>query len=195
MDERPRVAILQAARQIVHESGWSALTVRAVAGRAEIGIGTLRHHFPTQAELHATVATMLTEDWRLDVDMLDLDAPPDEALLGFVRALVPSTETDRATLVAWAVRHAAAYGPSEAVAQSTELAREYGSLRTELRLVLRLFERRGQLRSGLSPDDMNTMIVALAAGFRLLLLTEDRGVTDESVERIVRHLAHHVVVT
>ncbi|KAA1420659.1 TetR/AcrR family transcriptional regulator [Mumia zhuanghuii] len=190
-----RPAILQAARQLAYERGWKAVTVRAVAARAEVAVGTLRHHFPTQAELHETLARALVDDWRLDVSAIEPDAPAEEALLAFVRAIVPLKETDRAALVAWLVRHASALGPAEDVWNQTTLGREYGDVRTDLRIVLGWFKRAGRLRTDLSIDDVSTFVLALAVGLRLLLLADDVGVNDDTVDRIVLHAARQVVLT
>ncbi|UFU06306.1 TetR/AcrR family transcriptional regulator [Ruania halotolerans] len=57
-DQRPptRERILAAAAAIISEEGLAArLSVRAVAARAGVSTGSLRHHFPTQRELRDEV--------------------------------------------------------------------------------------------------------------------------------------------
>ncbi|PJJ53811.1 AcrR family transcriptional regulator [Mumia flava] len=50
---------------IVREEGWSALSVRTLAARAGVAMGTVRHYFPTQAELYEDVARV-TVPWDLE---------------------------------------------------------------------------------------------------------------------------------
>lgn len=60
-----REQILAAAAAIISEDGLAArLSVRAVAARAEVSTGSLRHHFPTQQVLRDEV-TRRIYDWVL----------------------------------------------------------------------------------------------------------------------------------
>src|SRR4051794_20616896 len=46
-----RTAILESAVECLVEDGWSALTTRRIAERADVAQSTLMHHFPTREEL------------------------------------------------------------------------------------------------------------------------------------------------
>src|SRR5690606_13815979 len=65
-DEQPpgtRERILAAAAAILGEDGMAArLSVRAVAARAGVSTGSLRHHFPTQQRLRDEVMRRIN-DW------------------------------------------------------------------------------------------------------------------------------------
>lgn len=62
-----RSKILVAAATMLGENPTARLSVRAVAARAQVSTGSLRHFFPTQRELVETVVTA----------MYDLDIPDD----------------------------------------------------------------------------------------------------------------------
>lgn len=71
-----RERILAAAAAIIGEDGITArLSVRAVAARAEVSAGSLRHHFPTQQELRDEVMRRVY-DWMLPESSIDDHSVP-----------------------------------------------------------------------------------------------------------------------
>lgn len=60
--QRRRQEILDAAAELVVESGAPALTHRAVAGRAGVALGTLTRHFPSMDELRETTLRLLGDE-------------------------------------------------------------------------------------------------------------------------------------
>lgn len=60
--ERRRRQILEAAAELVVESGAPALTHRAVAARADMALGTLTRHFPSIDELREATLRMLGDE-------------------------------------------------------------------------------------------------------------------------------------
>ncbi|WP_340558540.1 TetR/AcrR family transcriptional regulator [Streptomyces sp. GSL17-111] len=73
-DEKPpstRERILAAAADMLAEDGLTArLSVRAVAARAGVSIGSLRHHFPTQQDLRDELTRRIF-DWIAPTDPID----------------------------------------------------------------------------------------------------------------------------
>lgn len=53
--ERSR-AIIDAARELLHEGGWPALTIEAVAARANVGRPTVYRRWPTKGHLAVAIA-------------------------------------------------------------------------------------------------------------------------------------------
>lgn len=62
-DER-RLAIAQAARQIIVEKGLEGLRTRDIAARVGINIATLHYHVPSKEALVALVAESLRQDFK-----------------------------------------------------------------------------------------------------------------------------------
>jgi AcrR family transcriptional regulator len=59
---KTRLALVDAARQLLEEQGLSALTVKAVTDLADVGHGTFYHHFPsTEAVLAAGIEQSMRE--------------------------------------------------------------------------------------------------------------------------------------
>lgn len=59
--ERTRAAALDAAIDILIESGYSGLTTRTVQQRSDLSRGALLHHFPTRGDLLAATVDELVE--------------------------------------------------------------------------------------------------------------------------------------
>ncbi|HEX7351382.1 TetR/AcrR family transcriptional regulator [Brachybacterium sp.] len=81
--------ILAAAAAILGEDGITArLSVRAVAARAEVSIGSLRHHFPTQQALRDEVMRRVY-DWMLPESSIeDRSVPARDRLVGCLRGVL-----------------------------------------------------------------------------------------------------------
>lgn len=59
--ENVRENLLKEARKQVTEQGYSAMTIRSVAGACGLGIGTVYNYFPSKDVL---VASFMLEDWQ-----------------------------------------------------------------------------------------------------------------------------------
>ena len=84
-DNRSR--ILDAARSLVSEGGWSDTQVVSVAAAAGIATGTVYRYFPSKAELFAEVLSRVSQR---EVDVLDAIAAYDGSALQRLHAAVAS---------------------------------------------------------------------------------------------------------
>lgn len=84
-----RERILAAAAAIISEEGVTArLSVRAVAGRAGVSTGSLRHHFPTQHELREELMRRIY-DWMVPDDRIhDAALPARDRLVECLRQVL-----------------------------------------------------------------------------------------------------------
>lgn len=93
MDEQQEMStrerILEAAAAVIGEDGIAArLSVRAVAARAEVSIGSLRHHFPTQQKLRDEVMRRIY-DWMLpEGSIRDTAVPARDRLVQHLREVL-----------------------------------------------------------------------------------------------------------
>lgn len=89
-----RERILAAAAGIIGEDGVTArLSVRAVAARAEVSTGSLRHHFPTQQVLRDEVMSRVY-DWMLpNISIDDTAVPPRDRLVHCLRQVLDMSGT------------------------------------------------------------------------------------------------------
>src|SRR5699024_2068600 len=102
MSDERREQIVQAAVETLAEGGLAAVSVRGVATAAGVSIGTLRHYFPTQRELHAEVVVRVMDDAIQAVDMSDATVPAAERLTRGLAQFLPANESTRPRLEAWA---------------------------------------------------------------------------------------------
>ncbi len=96
-----RERILIAAATMLGEDPTARLSVRAVAAKAGVSTGSLRHFFPTQKELLDTVIAMIY-DVVLPGDPLDdVDAPPADRLVARLQQFLASTGTGEKARELW----------------------------------------------------------------------------------------------
>jgi AcrR family transcriptional regulator len=74
-----RAELLDVAREVIAEQGTDA-SLRDIARRAGVGIGTLYRHFPTREALLAEIVRTGTERMRARAAELTASKPPGEAL-------------------------------------------------------------------------------------------------------------------
>ncbi|MFC4562185.1 TetR/AcrR family transcriptional regulator [Nocardiopsis mangrovi] len=83
-----RDRILVAAATMVSENPAARLSVRAVAARAGVSTGSLRHHFPTQRALQDTVLAGIYDVVFPGDPIHDTDTPARDRLVGCLRQII-----------------------------------------------------------------------------------------------------------
>lgn len=182
-DER-REQILQAAARLLAESGMENVSVRRVAATAGIGMGTLRHYFPTQRDLHHAMVLMLIDDEIQDFDIEDPSFPPAERLERCVLQFVPREAGSEHLLLTWFGLYRAALDPA-----GPALARQFlevSTVRAQERMgrwLTRLAEE-GRLRA----DDvrLHTLrLSVLVSGACLELITPGSQLTSDDARSLI----------
>lgn len=90
--------IIQAALELVNESGVDAMSVRNVAARAGIGASTLRYYFPTHRDLVNAVANAVTVDTLGDLRIHDASVSARERLAECLCQFLPQSEAQMPVL-------------------------------------------------------------------------------------------------
>jgi AcrR family transcriptional regulator len=101
--EGTRARILRAAMSIA-QSG-ARVSVRGVAARAGVGMGTLRYHFPTQRELLDAVLASVYDEALPDERIRDATVPAAERLLECLRHLLTPVGTGDEARKTWGEIH------------------------------------------------------------------------------------------
>jgi AcrR family transcriptional regulator len=91
---RSRAKLLDAATAAFAENGADA-PLEDIARRAGVGIGTLYRHFPTRVDLQAAVYRSQVETVCAAADEYMNSAAPDQALIGWLRAMAAYMITKR----------------------------------------------------------------------------------------------------
>lgn len=144
--------VLAVARDVLTEEGADA-SLRNVARRADVGLGTLYRHFPTreallEALLHTTFAELVVK-----ADELEVATAPEEALVAWFRDCAAFTHQFRGVLTPMM---AAIEDPESALHTSCVGLRAAGA-----RLLTRAQEA-GVARDDLDGTDLFALIAALA---------------------------------
>jgi len=70
-----REKVLAAAIGVLHQGGYSAASIKAIADKAGVSLGSLQHQFPTKAKLMAAVVDQLAQErihaYRATADHID----------------------------------------------------------------------------------------------------------------------------
>lgn len=179
--------IAEVAEQLARELGMSAVTVRAVAERAGVGVGTLRHHYPRQRDLHDAVVHRLLRAELEDADVDDTTRPLVDRLTDRVAQLIPPLGRDDAQvqLVAWFGLYTTAVGPDARPGAARFLA----LAETHTLLMMREWLGRAVAEGAIEADDVAdaaTLLLAVASGLCLALLTPESDLTVEQAHRLLR---------
>lgn len=96
-----REKILIAAATMLGEDATARLSVRAVAARAGVSTGSLRHFFPTQQELIDAVVAVIHEVEIEGDPITDLSLPADERLLACLQQFLTYVGTGERARDVW----------------------------------------------------------------------------------------------
>ncbi len=78
----PKARILQAAREVVAESGWRDAQIALIAHRADVATGSVYRHFESKADLYAQVLAMVSErEVAMVAAIVDSQGPPSQRLV------------------------------------------------------------------------------------------------------------------
>jgi AcrR family transcriptional regulator len=149
--ERNYNRLIAIAREVIAEQG-AAASLRDIARRADVGLGTLYRHFPTrEALLDALLRASLDELAQKAVE-LEISRPPDQALLSWLREAVGFVKTYSGVV---ALMAAAITDPESGLHTSCITVRSAGA-----HLLLRA-QAEGSARSDINETDLFALIGAL----------------------------------
>jgi len=168
-----RTAILNAARQVLFDEGWEALSHQRVAEVAGVGRATVYRHWPQRVQL-------LQDACSLEVLVMHAEPSGDlrADLLGELEAMRHELQVRRAGRVLIALADRALWEPEIA-----EVKRRFvGEGLSALRTILETATRDGRLDASV---DINQSLAGLAGAivYRQLILEQD--LTKRMVERVV----------
>ncbi|MDO5067654.1 MAG: TetR family transcriptional regulator [Propionibacteriaceae bacterium] len=198
-----REQIVDAACVIAERSGLQAVTVRAVATAVGIGMGTLRHHFPSQGDLHAAVLEHKLGGAVDDSALQDQSLAPAEQLAACLQQLLPK---DPEAHQMWFGMYRSGIGP-----EATEATREYleaTARRDRTRVTawlaqliddgarLRPRERASRFRTAAEPlgvEEAAVMLNSLISGLRLELLTPGSELSADQARNLLAHVVADLI--
>lgn len=186
-----RADILAAARELAVRDGASALTVRAVSTAAGIGVGTLRHYFPSQQELLAAVVADLIEGMLDETVVMDSSVAPEDRLVSAVLQFLPESLSDHGALDAWFAFYVTALSATPSDQARRVLEASVVTSHDRMRRWLAALAAEGVLRVD-SVADSSSALIALINGLMLEALTPGSPVTVEDARRIAEAAARAV---
>lgn len=144
--------LLETGRQLVAEQGVD-VSMRDVARRADVGIGTLYRHFPTREALLEALLRERFEAVTVQAGALAAAGPADAALVAWLHAMVALTHEHRGLIAAMAT---AITDEDSALHESCVALRGSGA-----RLLARA-QAEGKARTDIDGTDLLALISALA---------------------------------
>ncbi len=188
-----RVRILDAAAQVVSEAGLGGATVRAVATAAGVGMGTLRHYFPTQRDLHDEVVRRVLEDTIQDFDIRDASRDSGDRLVRCMLQFLPDDATAQELLNVWfgLYRHALEPGANGLSRQFLEVAIQRAHRRVGDWLEILADE--GAVDRGRIPE-LVLLLNAVISGVCLEIITPGSAMTLGAARNIVSGVIRSLIV-
>lgn len=144
--------LLSAARAVVTEQGVDA-SLRDVARRAEVGLGTLYRHFPTREALLEALLRTSFDALTTRADILEASLPPAKALTTWLRETVDIAREYRGVLATMA---AAIADPASPLHESCVTMRASGTR------LLQAAQAAGTARADMDGADLFALVGALA---------------------------------
>lgn len=183
-----RDAVLHHLVEAIADGGMSGLSVRAVATRAGVAIGTVQHHFPTKAAMLLAAMDAISIDAVRAYDHTTGDTDAEGRLFGIVRLLVPSGPESRVSRVWLAF---AAYAPTDPTVSA-----RYQELwaRTERGLAAH-FADAAPAASGSAVQDAATELLALLDGLAVTVLAEPQRMPPARAREIAERRCRELIGT
>lgn len=144
--------ILAVAKVVIAEHGVDA-SLRDIARKADVGLGTLYRHFPTREALLEALLRESFDESTKKAEMLENASAADEALVSWLREVVEFTGTYQGVVD---VMMAAKEDPESALHASCVTMRTAGT-----RLLTRA-QAEGLVRPDMDGDDLYSLAAALA---------------------------------
>jgi AcrR family transcriptional regulator len=144
--------LLAVARTVVAKEGVDA-SLRDIARKAQVGLGTLYRHFPTREALLETLLRTGWDELAEKARALETTSGPDEALVAWLRDVVPGARTYRGVVE---LMMAALADKRSALHASCAAMRAAGT-----RLLLRA-QAEGTARTDIDGTDLFALVGALA---------------------------------
>ena len=182
---RTRTALLAAARSLLEERGFEALTMAAVAERAGVSRAAVYLHFASRGELIGAVFEYVRETEGLDVSVQPVHAAPSAIAALHAWARLEADYHARILGVARAIEHIGRDDPDAAVWRQRIEAYQLGLCQL---VAHRLVDERC-LAPGWTSETATDMLWALMSTEPLERLLRDRGWSpEEYAERLSRLL-------
>lgn len=169
-------AIVFAACSLADRNGLEAVTVRATAHEAGVGIGTLRHYFPTQRALFDAIVERRVDAAIDDSTVLDSSATIDARVAAMVGQFLPAELDQPGALGLWFASYSAAVGPAPSVASQQLLTAAARRSHQHMRRWLQHFADEGILAQA-AVDDAAATAIGLTVGLTLEALTPGSPMT------------------
>ena len=191
-----RERLLEALIGITAEQGLDGVSIREVAARAGVSIGTVQYYCHTKDEMLVMAFQHIAERIVSRVaggegaQAREVDGTVGRRLEDALLELLPLDDhrsTESRVYLAFAAR--AAVVPELAAVQSSLMAR----LRAQLAAAFRAARDRGEARDDVDPELASAATAALVDGLLLHLLTDPAGLSPGAARQILqRHLGTHL---
>ena len=128
--ENLEARLIEEAKKQIEESGYGTMTIRSVAARCGVGVGTVYNYFPSKEDL---VAKHVLDDWKQCITAI-------QAVSTYTEHPRPVTLCIYDQLISFAKRHSAIFRDESARASfSGSFSRHHSILRAQLAQPLEKF--------------------------------------------------------
>ena len=165
--DRRREEIAEATWRVIHAQGISGVSIRTVAAEAGISTGSLRHVFPSKADLlvHATELVGRRAQGRIEEHLYEPD--PRALVLAVIKELLPLDAERRAEMEVNVALIAEAPG-DERVKEVLDVA--HATVRDACRHMVAHLHRAGLTASDLDVEGATTLLHGLVDGLAIHML-------------------------
>ncbi|MFD5826265.1 TetR/AcrR family transcriptional regulator [Lentzea sp. NPDC060358] len=180
-----RQELVEAALRLASTSGFGALSVRGVAREAGVGATTLRHYFPSQADLHLAVTTELVTSLLHDLDIEDDTGDPAGRLYDCLEQFLPDPAREISLRGSWFDLYCTALAPNAPAALRNVLRAAHEASATAVRRWLSALVAQGHLAEE-DVEDQAAHVLAMINGLHLCAVIEPERYDLPREKRLLR---------
>jgi AcrR family transcriptional regulator len=181
-----RTDVAEAVWRVVRREGLEGASVRTVAVEAGLSMGSLRHYFPSQSELHVFAMRLVTDRIRARVEALPATTDPRRRATQVLEQMLPMDADSRAESEVWLAFSARALVDPELGALRDE---GWDLLREVCHNLIRRFVDAGALAPDLDAEVEVSRLHALVDGLLVHGVLRPARATPSVLRQVIaRHL-------
>ncbi|MDT0433322.1 MULTISPECIES: TetR/AcrR family transcriptional regulator [Streptomyces] len=187
-----RDELVRAALRVASTDGFGALSVRGVAREAGVGATTLRHYFPSQADLHLAVTTELITSLLTDLAIEDDTEDPAVRLYDCLAQFLPDPATDALSRGNWFDLYFTALAPNASAALRNVLRAAHEASTTAVRRWLRTLAAQGHMAEE-DIEDQAAHVLVIINGMHLCAVIDPERYNLPREKRLLRWYARQLL--
>lgn len=181
--EHRKIKIAEATWEVIVEEGLENATVRKIAKKAGLSVGSLRNTFPSQADLILYSMELVSARVKKRIASKRYDGPPLQVALELISEFLPADEERKIEMEVWFVFSAKAL---TAPKLNEMFKKVHYEMSQAIQLLLLKLQSTGHLQENLDLNVETSRLLALVDGLGIHHLLHPEKLTYESMMHVLK---------